>query len=569
MADPLQDQELSSLAEAGERQGCLNQSEVAEVLERLGVSDDEAGEVYHALRERGVDVSDDCSRVGVPTTAASNGAVAEATTDAMDLFLRELRRYPLLSAEEEKALARRVEEGDQEAKERMINSNLRLVVSIARRYQNQELTLLDLIQEGTLGLIRAVEKFDWRKGFRFSTYATLWIQQAIQRALANQSRVIRLPVHVVEHQQRISRAERDLVTRLGREPTDAELAEAARLPEERVAQVRDLPRAVTSLDRPVGEEGDATLGDLMASEDPEPDADLEVSPAVRAAGSCALRPARARRPGAALAVRARRQRAAHAAGCRPRARDHARARAPDRAGRPAAPGRAARGAGPARGRVAAGLVVAPANSQSVFQEGSSPGRSPASSVRRDWETAMGRRAKRIELAAGDRATLEAIVRAHRSEQRMVERARIVLLAGDGVAPAAIAERVGCHLVTAKKWRRRYEAQGLEGLRDAPRPGGPLIHDHAVRARLVAKACTRPPDSPEGARRGRWTYRELGEAVGMSESQAHAILQLNEGGATAQQIEELGETVRAKVKASSGIDLEWEIKRIGIPLEGAR
>ncbi len=277
MADPLHDQELASLAEAGERQGCLNQSEVAEVLERLGVSDDEAGEVYHALRERGVDVSDDCSRVGVPTTAASNGAVAEATTDAMDLFLRELRRYPLLSADEEKALARRVEAGDQEAKERMINSNLRLVVSIARRYQNQELTLLDLIQEGTLGLIRAVEKFDWRKGFRFSTYATLWIQQAIQRALANQSRVIRLPVHVVEHQQRISRAERDLVTRLGREPTDAELAEAARLPEARVAQVRDMPRAVTSLDRPVGEEGDATLGDLMASEDPEPAADLEVS----------------------------------------------------------------------------------------------------------------------------------------------------------------------------------------------------------------------------------------------------------------------------------------------------
>jgi transposase len=136
---------------------------------------------------------------------------------------------------------------------------------------------------------------------------------------------------------------------------------------------------------------------------------------------------------------------------------------------------------------------------------------------------MGRRAKQIELADGDRARLEAIVRAHRSEQRMVERARIVLLASEGVAPAAIAERVGCHLVTAKKWRRRYEAQGLEGLRDAPRPGGPLIHDHAVRARLVAKACTRPPDSPEGARRGRWTYRELGEAVGMSESQAHAVL----------------------------------------------
>jgi RNA polymerase primary sigma factor len=277
MAEPFEDEELATLAAAGERQGCLNQSEVAEALERIGASDDEVEEVYHALRERGVDVTDDCGRVEVPPTEATNGELAEATTDAMNLFLRELRRYPLLTADEEKELARRVEEGDSEAKERMINSNLRLVVSIARRYRNQGLTLLDLIQEGTLGLIRAVEKFDWRRGFRFSTYATLWIQQAIQRALANQSRVIRLPVHVVEHQQRISRAERQLVTRLGRDPTDAELAEAARLPEERVAQVRDLPRAVTSLDRPVGEEGEATLGELIAAEEPEPLADLEVS----------------------------------------------------------------------------------------------------------------------------------------------------------------------------------------------------------------------------------------------------------------------------------------------------
>jgi RNA polymerase primary sigma factor len=199
------------------------------------------------------------------------------STDSLQQFLNEAGRYPLLTAAEEVELAKRIERGDLAAKERMITSNLRLVVSIARRYQTQGITLGDLIQEGVIGLIRATEKFDWRRGFKFSTYATLWIRQAIQRGMANQARVIRLPVHVVEHQQRISRAERQLLTRLGREPTDAELAEAARLPEPRIAQVRELPRAVTSLDRPIGEDGDATLGDLVAGEEVEPLADLEVS----------------------------------------------------------------------------------------------------------------------------------------------------------------------------------------------------------------------------------------------------------------------------------------------------
>jgi RNA polymerase primary sigma factor len=268
---------LSELVEAGTAAGCVNQSELAEHLERIGLEDEEVAGVYHALRERGVEVSDDCGRTAVPPTAAANHEVAEATTDAMALFLRELSRHPLLTPDEEKELARRVEEGDAEAKNRMVASNLRLVVSIARRYQNQGLSLLDLIQEGTLGLIRAVEKFDWRRGFRFSTYATLWIQQAIQRGLANQSRVIRLPVHVVEHQVRINSAERRLLSELGREPTDEEIAEAARLPVDRVEDVRRLPRVVTSLDRPVGEEGDTSLGDLIASDSaPEPSADLEI-----------------------------------------------------------------------------------------------------------------------------------------------------------------------------------------------------------------------------------------------------------------------------------------------------
>ena len=271
--------ELQALIAAGEDQGCINITQLGEVAVEAGLDDDEVAELHANLSERGIDVLDDCARVGVPLNRTSNRELAESTTDAMQLFLNEVRRYPLLTREEERELAQRVEAGDPEAKERMVNSNLRLVVSIAKRYQGQgELTLLDLIQEGVLGLIRAVEKFDWRRGLKFSTYATLWIQQAIQRGLANQARSIRLPVHVVERQQRVTRAERALLARLGREPTDEEIAAQSRLPVERVAEVRELPRTVTSLDRPVGEDGDTSLGELISDDGDEgPTADLEVS----------------------------------------------------------------------------------------------------------------------------------------------------------------------------------------------------------------------------------------------------------------------------------------------------
>ena len=200
-----------------------------------------------------------------------------ATTDALQLFLNEIRRYPLLSADEEVELAKRIERGDRAAKEQMINSNLRLVVSIARKYQGHDLPLLDLIQEGILGLIRAAEKFDWRRGYKFSTYATFWIRQAIQRGIANKARTIRVPVHIGQRERKIGRVGRELAVKLGRAPTDEEIAEASDLTVDEVVETRETNRTVTSLDRPVGDEGEASLSDLLPSDRPEPEEEVEVS----------------------------------------------------------------------------------------------------------------------------------------------------------------------------------------------------------------------------------------------------------------------------------------------------
>ena len=190
--------------------------------------------------------------------------------ESLELFLRRARVYPLLTAAEEIELAKRIERGDLEAKERMINANLRLVVSQARRYQGHGLPMEDLVQEGMLGLIRAVEKFDWRRGFKFSTYGTLWIRQAIQRGLQNHGRTIRVPVHVSQRQVKVRKIETDLSTKLGREPTDEEIAAVAELPLDEITELRELSRAMTSLDQPVSEDGETALGDLLASERPEP-----------------------------------------------------------------------------------------------------------------------------------------------------------------------------------------------------------------------------------------------------------------------------------------------------------
>jgi len=268
--------QLAALVAEGEECGCLELSRVTEFVQEHELEEEEVRGFYEELDEHGVEVSDDCGRKAEDATYV-NGTLAVSTTDALQLFLNEAGRWPLLTAEEEVELAKRIERGDAEAKERMINSNLRLVVSIAKRYQGHGLSLLDLIQEGIIGLIRAVEKFDWRRGFKFSTYATWWIRQAVQRGVANKSRTIRIPVHIADREQRIGRAERELAPKLGRQPTEEEIAKHAKLPLKQVREVREAARAITSLDRPVGAEQDSAFGDLIAGEQAPPEEEVTVS----------------------------------------------------------------------------------------------------------------------------------------------------------------------------------------------------------------------------------------------------------------------------------------------------
>jgi RNA polymerase primary sigma factor len=270
-------EQLTALLDRGEEQGCVNLSELNELVQELEPEERDLDQFYAAAQERDIEVRDDCGREGRPESTYVNGDLNTSTTDAIQLFLNEAGRFPLLTAAEEVELAKRIERGDKEAKDLMVNSNLRLVVSIAKKYQGHGLSLLDLIQEGIIGLIRAVEKFDHRKGFKFSTYATWWIRQAVQRGVANKSRTIRIPVHIVEREQKIARAERKLLPELGRTPSDEELANESKLPVKQVREVRNAARAVTSLDKPVGSEGDASLGDLVAVSEQGPEQEVHVS----------------------------------------------------------------------------------------------------------------------------------------------------------------------------------------------------------------------------------------------------------------------------------------------------
>jgi RNA polymerase primary sigma factor len=268
-------EEIRLLLEQAEQIGTIRASDLSELAETYELTELEQDALLRELDQRSIEIVEQPPPHSEVVAAIT--APVETTTDALQLFLREAGRHQLLTAAQEVELAKRIERGDMEAKERMIQSNLRLVVSIAKNYRNQGLPFLDLIQEGTLGLIRAVEKFDWRRGFKFSTYATWWIRQAVARALADKARTIRMPVHIVERLQKINRADRLLWTQLGREPSLDEIADEASLTLQQVLEVRAAARASTSLDAPVGDGDDAVFGDFVAGDDPLPEEAVELN----------------------------------------------------------------------------------------------------------------------------------------------------------------------------------------------------------------------------------------------------------------------------------------------------
>ncbi len=268
--------DIRMLVEVWEAAGTIRSGDFAEIVETHELDPLEQEALVRELETRGIEIVEDVPQPTAEPLEVEPEPTPESTTDALQLFLREAGRHELLTAAQEVELAKRIERGDSEAKQRMIQSNLRLVVSIAKNYRNQGLPFLDLIQEGTLGLIRAVEKFDWRRGFKFSTYATWWIRQAVARALADKARTIRMPVHIVERMQKLNRAERTLWTQLGREPTLEEIADEAALTLQQAMEVRAAARASASLDAPVGETEEAVLGDFVAGDEPLPEERVEL-----------------------------------------------------------------------------------------------------------------------------------------------------------------------------------------------------------------------------------------------------------------------------------------------------
>ena len=262
VADILETDEARNLIETAQAAGTVSADEVALALDELDLDPTQIDDVYRALEELQVDV------VGVsePEEKEIVPEAREISTDALQLFLKDIGKVDLLTAAQEVELAKRIERGDHGAKQEMVEANLRLVVSIAKRYRNQGLPFLDLIQEGTIGLVRAAEKFDYRKGFKFSTYATWWIRQAVARALADKARTIRMPVHVVEKLNKIVRSERKLRAELGREPNAVEIARDLELTTDEVDQIRRTAQSPVSLEKPVGDEEESEFGHFITDE---------------------------------------------------------------------------------------------------------------------------------------------------------------------------------------------------------------------------------------------------------------------------------------------------------------
>jgi RNA polymerase primary sigma factor len=274
-------EEVRGLITRGQQVGVLTYAEIATATAAVGLEETDVEELHGLLERCEIELVEEID----PATAASLNIERapekrtrrraaldlkpEGTTDGLQLFLKSIGKVRLLTAQQEVGLAKRIERGDLDAKQKMVESNLRLVVSIAKNYRNQGLPFLDLIQEGTLGLVRAAEKFDYRKGFKFSTYATWWIRQATARALADKARTIRIPVHIVEKLNKIRRAERSLAPALGRDPTPEEIAEVTGLEPEEVEAIKRSARAPISLEKPVGDEGDSEFGQFIADEQAE------------------------------------------------------------------------------------------------------------------------------------------------------------------------------------------------------------------------------------------------------------------------------------------------------------
>src|SRR4026209_2700024 len=263
----LDDDAAKALVRQGKEAGFLTQEEVALALDELDLEGAQVDEFYQALEELHIDVVE--AEPEEEEAATAQPDVSEVSTDSLQLFLKDIGKVRLLTAAQEVELSKRIERGDHRAKQQMVEANLRLVVSIAKNYRNQGLPFLDLIQEGTIGLVRAAEKFDYRKGFKFSTYATWWIRQAIARALADKARTIRIPVHVVEKLNKIGRAERNLGPELGREPTADEIAEVTGIEPEEVESIKRSAQAPVSLEKPVGDEEESEFGQFIADEKAE------------------------------------------------------------------------------------------------------------------------------------------------------------------------------------------------------------------------------------------------------------------------------------------------------------